>query len=187
MDGFWKELERAGKEFNPYHAGFLQLVAISERDDQIEEYRPHIEYFFKKTQHLPAFFANPPGYRSLNTVRSTIGKEIAAALQTQPKEFTWKDYIDQGAVIAGSPATVREELEKAITEMRVGNLMLLLHFGDMPRERTMRNTELFAKEVMPHLKDLWSEYPHNWWPKPVGGVARCHVFHSHLAVQSGAS
>ena len=167
MDGFWQELDRAGVEFNPNHAGFLQLVAISERDDQIEEYGSHIEYFFKKGQHLPAFFGNPPGYRSLKTVRSTIGKEIAAALQRQPRELTWKDYVDQGSVIAGSASTVREELEKAIRELRVGNLMLLLHFGSMPRDLAIRNMELFAKEVMPYLQDIWSEYPHHWWPKPV--------------------
>ena len=34
LDGFWDEMDRQGKEFNPYHAGFLQLVAVSETDAQ---------------------------------------------------------------------------------------------------------------------------------------------------------
>src|ERR671910_103384 len=30
MDGFWAEMERLGKEKNPYHAGFLQFVGVAE-------------------------------------------------------------------------------------------------------------------------------------------------------------
>ena len=168
MDGFWRRLDESGVAFNPYLAGFLQLVAISEKDGQVEEYAPHIDYFFNKTQHLPAYFANPPGYRSPETVRSTLGREIAANIKTVvAKELTWKDYVEQGSVIAGSPATVREELRHAITEMKVGNLMLLLHFGSMPTELATKNMELFAREVMPSLQDLWSEYEHHWWPSPL--------------------
>ena len=30
MDGFWAEMERLGKDRNPYHAGFLQFVGVGE-------------------------------------------------------------------------------------------------------------------------------------------------------------
>ena len=53
-------------------------------------------------------------------------------------------------------------------EMRVGHLMVLCHFGNMPPELTRRNTELFATEVMPHLKQLWhDEFEDRWWPQPL--------------------
>ena len=39
LDGFWEEMDRQGKEFNPYHAGFLQLVAVSETDGQARSTR----------------------------------------------------------------------------------------------------------------------------------------------------
>ena len=55
----------------------------------------------------------------------------------------------------------------AIKELRVGNLMLLLQFGDMPKELAMKNTELFAREVMPYVRDIWSEYETRWWPEGV--------------------
>ena len=38
----------------------------------------------------------------------------------------------------------------------------------MPPELTKRNTELFANEVMPHVKQLWrAEYEDHWWPQPL--------------------
>jgi alkanesulfonate monooxygenase SsuD/methylene tetrahydromethanopterin reductase-like flavin-dependent oxidoreductase (luciferase family) len=77
----------------------------------------------------------------------------------------WKDFVEQGHIIAGSPATVRDQLTEAAKMLRVGHLMCLLHIGSMPKDLTLKNTELFAKEVMPSLKDLWSEYPDPWWPQ----------------------
>ena len=50
--------------------------------------------------------------------------------------------------------------------MRVGHLMVLCHFGSMPPELTRYNTELFAREVMPHMKTMWSDYEDRWWPEP---------------------
>ncbi len=43
--------------------------------------------------------------------------------------------------------------------------MCLLHIGSMPRELTLKNTELFAREVMPSLKGMWEEYEDPWWPQ----------------------
>ena len=53
--------------------------------------------------------------------------------------------------------------------------MLLSQFGDMPRELAFKNTELFATEVMPHLRDMWSEYEDHWWPQPLDADQRADV------------
>ena len=165
LDGFWEEMERREKAFNPYHAGFLQLVVVSETDAQVEEYKDSIEYFFKKGLHVPGGFGNPPGYRSQRSIQSGVSAQIVEARRDQLTNATWKDYVNAGNVIAGGPETVRQELAQAIRELRVGNLMLLLQFGDMPKDLAMKNTELFAREVMPYVKDIWSEYETRWWPK----------------------
>ena len=62
---------------------------------------------------------------------------------------------------------MREHLTHAIKELKVGNLMLLLQFGDMPKELAMKNTELFAREVMPYVRDIWPGYETRWWPEGV--------------------
>ena len=91
MDGFWDEVARLGAEPNPYRAGFLQLVAVSETDEQVDEYAPYIEYFYKKCLHVPAYFANAPGYRTVKSVRSGIGSSARRARLQQEADFGWKD------------------------------------------------------------------------------------------------
>ena len=83
------------------------------------------------------------------------------------QRLTWEDYIEQGYIIAGSPETVVENLRKAAEGLRVGHLMTLLQIGSMPRDLTMKNTEMFATEVAPHLQDMWDEYEDHWWPQAI--------------------
>jgi len=40
--------------------------------------------------------------------------------------------------------------------MRFGNLLVLCQFGTLPADLTRRNMELFAREVMPAVKQLTS-------------------------------
>ncbi len=74
--------------------------------------------------------------------------------------------INQGYVIGGSPATVRERLEYAIHELHTGHLMVLCQFGSMPPELARQNTALFAKEVAPHVRPLFNTWDDRWWPQP---------------------
>ena len=43
--------------------------------------------------------------------------------------------------------------------------MVLLHFGNMPKETTLYNTRRFAEEVIPRLRPLWSEWQDEWWTR----------------------
>ena len=63
-----------------------------------------------------------------------------------------KELNDRGYCLLGSVETVRERLVKYIRDLNFGLLLPLLHFGDMPHDRTIKNMELFATEVMPFLK-----------------------------------
>ena len=86
-------------------------------------------------------------------------------------ELNWKDFVEQGHIIAGSPATVREKMIEAVKLLRVGHLMCLLHIGTMSKELTFKNMELFSREVMPGIRDMWSEYDDRWWPERVGDMS----------------
>lgn len=168
MDGFWEQVERQGKPFNPYRGGFAQLIAVAESDAQAEkDYGPHADYFYNNCLHVFPGFADVPGYRSLESVRAGLARQLAGQERTFNQKLSWKELVEGGNIIAGSPATVRDRLREAITGLRVGHLLLLLTFGDMPRELVQKNTELFAREVMPHLRDVWSGYEDRWWPQPL--------------------
>jgi alkanesulfonate monooxygenase SsuD/methylene tetrahydromethanopterin reductase-like flavin-dependent oxidoreductase (luciferase family) len=169
MDGFWEFVDRSELDPNPHRAGFLQLVAVSDTDEQAEkDYAEHIKYFYAKCLHIPPAYLAPPGhqdYRSLeHGIRSGTAARTVETL-SRLKDMTFKDFVDDQFVICGSPATVRDQLQGAIENLRVGNLMVLLHIGSMPHELTLKNIDLFSREVLPHLRDNWSEWENHWWPQ----------------------
>ena len=168
LDGFWERVSQLGIDDNPYRTGFLQLVGVSETDAQAEEdYAPHVKYFYEKMLNVYAPFGEAPGYRTINSVRTGSRTGPGAETRRIAQENTWQDYLDQGHIIAGSPETVRRKLKEAVELLRVGHLMVLLHIGSMPKDLTMKNLSLFANEVMPAIKDMWSEYEDPWWPEAV--------------------
>ena len=175
MDGFWEFVDGRGLELNPYRAGFLQLVVVSETDAKAEEeYYEHIRYFYDKNLHFAPEFFLAPGhmdYRSMeNMYKKGFMSEIRSVTESLPN-WKYKDFIDNQLVIGGSPASVRDQLEEAVKKLRVGNLMVLLHIGSMPHELTLKNIDLFSREVLPHIRDIWDdgEWENEWWPEKLRG------------------
>jgi len=172
VKGFWDRVAERGFGDNPHRLGFLQLVCVSETDDSAkEEYQDHVKYFYQKMLRVHPPFAESPGYRSLESVRKSLRPQIGEEAQKAASELEWEDYVEQGHIIAGSPETVRRKLTEAVKLLRVGHLMCLLHIGTMSKELTLKNTDLFAKEVMPAIKNIWSEYDDPWWPQKAGAVS----------------
>ena len=164
MQGYWETVERVGKDRNPHRAGYLQLVAISDSDARAEaEYAEAAEYFYHRCLHVPDHFFAAPGYM---TPQSMQAAKTPFSFETL-KKLSWKDFVDEGYIVAGSPATVRDRLRAVVEELHVGHLMLLLQFGNLSKEQTLRNTELYAREVMPSLRGLWSEWTDHWYPQPL--------------------
>ena len=78
-----------------------------------------------------------------------------------------KGIVDNGYVIVGSPDEVVEQLNELATSLNVGQLMLMMQFGNLPTDTVKYNTRLFAEKVIPRLKPLFSEWENRWWPKPL--------------------
>ncbi|MGH7906409.1 MAG: LLM class flavin-dependent oxidoreductase, partial [Candidatus Binataceae bacterium] len=173
LDGFWEFADKAGVDQNPYRAGFLQLVVVSETDAKAEqEYYPHIRFFYDKCLHILNEYQMIPGnqdYKSLaNSVKNLMPMQLG--LMNEIPNWKYKDFIENQFVIGGSPASVRDQLMEAVKKLRVGNLMVLLHIGSMPHELTLKNIDLFAREVKPHFRTLWDDkWENKWWPTGLKG------------------
>jgi alkanesulfonate monooxygenase SsuD/methylene tetrahydromethanopterin reductase-like flavin-dependent oxidoreductase (luciferase family) len=172
MAGFWREMERLGKERNPYQAGFIQFVGVAEsRKEALELYREPAEYFYGRCLHVDPRFAMPPGYRSEASLRSQVQSQVASAARKSAVGASagarFEDIVERGYIILGSPDEVADQLRDVATELNIGQLLLLMQFGNMSRELTFHNTELFAKRVMPQLRDVFSEWENRWWPTPL--------------------
>ena len=173
MDGFWKQNDEMGADRNPYKAGFLQLVAVADSEQEAEDkYGPHGEYFYNKMLHVYPGFADAPGYRTLKTVEAGLLQQTTQFGQ-RPKGLSWKDLLEQGNIVAGTPKQVTEQLEQVIKDLRIGHLMVLNQFGSIPHELTMENIHKTAQEVLPNLRHIWDgEYEDKWWPKPMAHPQR---------------
>src|SRR6185312_6777931 len=130
--------------------------------------------------HVPPQWFAPPGNQDYRSLLAANRNPVRRA--EDPKTLRYKDFVNKGYVIAGSPATVRERLvEEVIKRLHVGNLMLLIQIGSMPHELTLKNTELLAREVLPGLREIWDDkgWENHWWPRSLRGArqpvgaARC--------------
>ena len=177
MDGYWTEMDRLGKDRNPYRAAFAQTIAVAEtRDQALEMYTEAAEYFFGRCLHFDPRFAAPPGYSTEATQRSGLSSQVsAAALRTVARPTEMKDLVDAGYLVIGSPKQVTEQMIELSENLNVGNLMLLMQFGNMNKDLTRYNSQLFAEKVMPTLKKFYSEWEHRWWPRPMEAKLRADI------------
>jgi hypothetical protein len=60
-------------------------------------------------------------------------------------------------------------MEHLIKGLHVGNIFCLMHVGDMPKEKAMYSTHLFAEKVMPKLRNMFPDYADDdrFWCKPM--------------------
>jgi hypothetical protein len=85
------------------------------------------------------------------------------------------DIVERGYVIVGSPDEVAEQLSEVAINLNVGHLMLLLQFGNMSKDLTRYNTQMFSERVMPQLTGLFSSWEDRWWPQPMAREARARL------------
>jgi alkanesulfonate monooxygenase SsuD/methylene tetrahydromethanopterin reductase-like flavin-dependent oxidoreductase (luciferase family) len=172
MNGYWERVAEFGADESPGRAVFAQNICVADTDAEAERlYAEHVDYFFNRCLHVFPPFSEPPGYRTLKTIKAGHLSQLRATRQKVLANNSWKSLVDGGFVIAGSPDTVRERMEDLIRTLRVGTVFLMFHQGNMPDEKVRYSTQLFAEKVMPALKGFWDErYPDagdRYWPTPL--------------------
>jgi alkanesulfonate monooxygenase SsuD/methylene tetrahydromethanopterin reductase-like flavin-dependent oxidoreductase (luciferase family) len=149
MGMYREEARKSGYEPSPDQLGWSVNTYVAETDAQaIAEARPHIEAFVNKFLRKPMDMLLPPGYLSLSSM-----KGVMQAKQSLTGLRTVEELIKNGQFICGSPATVRAQLEEHQDKAGFNYLLPNLQFGTLPADLTRRNMEMFAREVMPHLRD----------------------------------
>jgi alkanesulfonate monooxygenase SsuD/methylene tetrahydromethanopterin reductase-like flavin-dependent oxidoreductase (luciferase family) len=74
--------------------------------------------------------------------------------QTHPRPEEFEPLMERGQGIAGSPATVRKLLAAQIAETGCNYVVGQFAFGDVTRDEALRSIELFARDVMPALREI---------------------------------
>lgn len=192
MEGFWARMDELGKDRNPYRAGFLQFVGVAgSKAEAMELYREPAEYFYGTCLHVAPRYGTAPGYQDEASLRQRLESQVQMAAERvgarartggakKPEgggyvsgaATTMEEIVEKGYVVVGSPDEVADELRRVATDLNVGHLMLLLQFGNMGKDLCRYNTELFAKEVSPQIRDLFGDWENRWWPRPLVGEQR---------------
>ena len=172
LDGYWERVAERDKDDSPYRAAFAQIIAVADTDAEAEKlYAEHILYFFNRCLHVY------PGLRRPARLPHDLDRSRPACSTSSGSmqklfdfsDLTWKDLVDGGYVIAGSPETVLDRMKDMITSLRLGHVFCLMHNGNMPDWKTRYSTKLFAEKVMPHLRNMWPDYDGDdrWWIHPL--------------------
>ena len=156
FDLYRQVAEREGYESQPSQLGWAVPTYVAETDEIARrELKPHIEAFFNKFLHYPLEMRMPPGYSSIASTKSLLESKFAFRMM----EMTAENLIELGMVVAGSAATVRERLAAYSRELGVGNLIAMLQIATLPADLTEKNLRLFAKDVMPYLREQGTRAP----------------------------
>ena len=92
--------------------------------------------------------------RRHSSIRSLLGT-LERRRTGRPGNFsTWEEIQKAGYVVVGSPATVRDRLREIALATGLGTLVPNFSVGNVPHQRTRTSMELFAREVMPSLRDI---------------------------------
>ena len=159
FDAYREAADQYGYEASPYQMGHLLPVYVAETDSRAEEEaEAHILwlYHYGLRHKWQMFF--PPGYTSAASMRRILAR--AADFDWESMDF--KQLNERGYCVVGSAKTVRERLAHLVKELGFGLLLPLLHAGDMPHHRVIKNMDLFAADVMPALRQEFSAMSQRW-------------------------
>ena len=141
--------EKYGYEATPEQLAFCVPVILAETDEEaMRDGERYAMWLFNKAMKIKPEFVTPPGYMSARSVQAAL-----EAGGFERGNRTFKELVDEGIAIAGSPATVIEKLSYYTDVLHAGMLVTGGHVGDSPDYLVLRNQEMMAKEVMPHFRD----------------------------------
>jgi alkanesulfonate monooxygenase SsuD/methylene tetrahydromethanopterin reductase-like flavin-dependent oxidoreductase (luciferase family) len=153
LGAYREAAQRYGYEASPEQLGWAVPIYVAPTDEEARrEAKPHIELFYNQLLRYPPEYGFPPGYLTERSMVAVLQAKVA----DRQGHRTFEQMNADGYIIAGSPATVRQRLTEAYKEIGYGLLVPFLQFGSLPADLTRRNTELFAREVMPALRPLGS-------------------------------
>jgi alkanesulfonate monooxygenase SsuD/methylene tetrahydromethanopterin reductase-like flavin-dependent oxidoreductase (luciferase family) len=145
-----EQARQYGYEASPDQIGWASPIYVADTDERARaEAKAGIESLFNDFLVVPWEMLLPPGYMSLPSMKNTI--KMRKSLGSNAKH-TLEALMEVGTVFVGSPRTVREQIARQRDATGANNLVAMLQFGVLSDELTKRNMEIFAAEVMPHLR-----------------------------------
>jgi alkanesulfonate monooxygenase SsuD/methylene tetrahydromethanopterin reductase-like flavin-dependent oxidoreductase (luciferase family) len=151
FDMYRESAEQYGYTASPYQLGHLLPIYVAETDARAEEEAAgHLMWLYHYGLRHKQEFLFPPGYVSHASMRHIL----KTAPEMDWERMSFRELNEKGFCVIGGVAAVRQRLSEYAHVLGFGILPALLQFGDMPHHKTIKNMELFASEVIPHLRSI---------------------------------
>jgi alkanesulfonate monooxygenase SsuD/methylene tetrahydromethanopterin reductase-like flavin-dependent oxidoreductase (luciferase family) len=130
--------------------GWACPVYVAATDEQArQEAGGAIETLFNNYLRMTIEMLVPPGYTSQTSMKNFFKMRTAVP----GRGAMTADYlIDSGTAVIGSPKTVRAKIEEVRDKTGLGIFLPMFQFGILTDDLARRSIEMFAAEVMPHLR-----------------------------------
>ena len=92
--------------------------------------------------------------KNINWLRTKHGVTGLTTRLRVVRGATFEECVEEGSVIVGSPQTVREQIERHVSELGINYLLNYMFLGTMSLADALRSLQLFSTEVMPKLSRL---------------------------------
>jgi alkanesulfonate monooxygenase SsuD/methylene tetrahydromethanopterin reductase-like flavin-dependent oxidoreductase (luciferase family) len=150
LNTYRDQARKFGYEPEAGQFGWACPVYVADTDERARaEAGRAIETLFNNYLRMPMEMLIPPGYTSQSSMknfmkmRTNVGGKLSTA----------DELIASGTAVIGSVKTVRAKIEEVRDKTGLGILVPMFQFGVLPDDLAKRNIEMFASEIMPHLKD----------------------------------
>ena len=145
---------------------YTGLCAVGRDADEVARRADHMVAALKINSRVGAPYRNPPGYLPVkDNVRVLKSGSMSRPVKNRRGESvdlskaSLADYVDAGLIFAGTPDEVYEQIRTFHVAMGgFSNLILMLQAASMSHDDTAGNLSLFAKEVLPRLRELPERY-----------------------------
>ena len=93
----------------------------------------------------------PPGSKRPAN-RPTPPPTRAMSSDAGQRKFAFESYFP-GRVLMGGPKQAIERI-RVLRDVGITQIGMLVDFGSLPQAQIMRSLEIFANDVLPHVRDL---------------------------------
>ena len=133
---------------------FMPLVYVAENEADAEAGARELTWYLKAKSEPQ--FRNPPGYAPIAAnVAGLRGADVRSRTNDALRQVSLEEQRDLGVVMYGTPDQVAAQIK--LEYERIGGfdqLLMMMQAGFLDHKRTVSNIRLFAKEVLPQIKDL---------------------------------
>lgn len=133
---------------------FMPLIAVGDTEEEARKVIDQVFWYVTHNKSEPQFRA-PPGYVDTQLYANFLSGKFTGGRTDAIRKMGMEYFRKHHVAIYGTPDSVVKQIKSLYRKIGgFGHLIGMLHSGDMDYQTTAKSMTLFAKEVVPQIRDL---------------------------------